>query len=212
MKTKLLFYEDQYMAECEAKVISIQGSEVVLDQTIIFAFSGGQASDSGTINGINIIESKKNEDNITYILESEPNFKVGDVVKVKIDPIKRNKLMRLHSAVHIAALLLEEKIGKKEIIGSNIDESKGRLDYEYPEPISGLLPELEEKSNKLIEEGAEIKTFYDIQEKGKRWWVCNNWEMPCGGTHPKNTKEIGPIKLKRKNIGAGKERIEIYLV
>lgn len=210
--TKLLFYEDQYKTECQATVESINGNEIVLDQTIAFAFSGGQASDSGTINGIQIKEAKKNEDKIIYVLESEPNFSIGETVKVKIDPIKRNKIMRLHSAIHIIHLFLEEKIGKKEQIGSNIDETKGRIDYDYPEPISKLLPELEAKANKLISDGLEIKTFYDEHEEGKRWWVCNDWHMPCGGTHPRNTKEIGQIKLKRKNIGAGKERIEAYLV
>ena len=44
-----------------------------------------------------------------------------------------------------------------------------------------------------------------------KWWHCEDWKMPCGGTHVKNTKEVGQIRLKRKNIGAGKERIEIYL-
>lgn len=35
--------------------------------------------------------------------------------------------------------------------------------------------------------------------------------VPCGGTHPKSTKEIGKVQLKRKNIGSGKERIEVVL-
>lgn len=40
-------------------------------------------------------------------------------------------------------------------------------------------------------------------------WVCGEIKMPCGGTHVKSTDEIGKVKLKRKNIGRGKERIEI---
>jgi len=36
-------------------------------------------------------------------------------------------------------------------------------------------------------------------------------QVPCGGTHLKNTKEIGQIKLKRVNPGKGKERVEIYV-
>ncbi|MDO8656952.1 MAG: alanyl-tRNA editing protein, partial [Nanoarchaeota archaeon] len=43
------------------------------------------------------------------------------------------------------------------------------------------------------------------------WWQCGEWKMPCGGTHPRTTGEIGALTLKRKNIGKGKERIEIFL-
>ncbi|RJQ19102.1 alanyl-tRNA editing protein, partial [Candidatus Woesearchaeota archaeon] len=43
-------------------------------------------------------------------------------------------------------------------------------------------------------------------------WECADIKMPCSGTHVRNTQEIGTITLKRKNIGKGKERIEILLV
>jgi Ser-tRNA(Ala) deacylase AlaX len=36
--------------------------------------------------------------------------------------------------------------------------------------------------------------------------------MACGGTHPRSTAEVGALRLKRKNIGKGKERIEISLL
>jgi Ser-tRNA(Ala) deacylase AlaX len=35
--------------------------------------------------------------------------------------------------------------------------------------------------------------------------------MPCGGTHVARTGEIGPVRLKRRNVGAGKERVEVTL-
>jgi Ser-tRNA(Ala) deacylase AlaX len=47
-------------------------------------------------------------------------------------------------------------------------------------------------------------------------WELRYWEVPgfaripCGGTHLKRTGEVGNIMLKRKNIGKGKERIEVY--
>jgi len=48
-------------------------------------------------------------------------------------------------------------------------------------------------------------------DKERRWWECENIKYPCGGTHVKNTKEIGMVKLKRKNLGKGKERVEIFV-
>lgn len=210
--TKKLFYENPYQTECEATVMSIMGYEVTLNQTIFFAFSGGQASDSGTINGIQVKSSIISGENIVYVLDQIPNFKEGDKVTIKIDDNKRYKIMRLHSAIHIVHFLFEEKVGAIKMIGSNIDENKGRLDYQYPEPIANILPEIEQKANDIFSKDIVIKTYPDEKDVNYRYWECNGWKVPCGGTHPKLTKEIGKVQLKRKNIGSEKERIEVYLV
>ena len=213
---KKLFWEDPYLTECKSKIMSIKGNKIKLDQTVFYAFSGGQASDFGTINGINVVEAVKNGDkesiiDITYVLGKEPDFKVGDEVEVKIDGERRDKIRNLHSAAHLVWYFVEEKLGKLKSIGSNVSVDKSRLDYLLDEPISEHLPEIEEKLNKFIEEDHEIITKEDEEKPDLRWWICGDWKMPCGGTHVKSTKEIGLIKLKRKNIGAGKERIEVTL-
>lgn len=209
--TKKLFHEDPYKTECEATVVSVNGPAVTLDQTVFFAFSGGQASDSGTISGIPVKEAVVSGGDIVYTLEQDPTFKAGDKVIVKINPDKRNKIMRHHSAAHVVYFLFAEKIGVKKLIGSNITESKARLDYEYPEPISAILPEIEAKANEVFSQDLAIKTYPDQADPEKKWWECGQWKCPCGGTHVKSTKEVGKVQLKRKNIGAGKERIEITI-
>ena len=208
-----LFWKDPYMKECYAKVTAIEGNKVWLDQTIFFAFSGGQASDKGAINNINVLEAvKQSEDEIYYVLEKEPNFAVGDNVKVDIEWDYRYKIMKLHSAAHIVYYFFIEKAGEQKVIGSNISIDKARLDFAYNESVGPLLEEIQEKTNKTIDEGIDIKTFQDEKDPTRRLWECGKWLMPCGGTHVKNTKEIGQVKLKRKNIGSGKERIEVTLV
>jgi len=199
------------MKECTAKVIKVNGNEIMLDQSNFFAFSGGQASDKGTINDIPVNEAVKSGDEIKYVLESEPKFSEGDEVSVKIDWETRFKIMRLHSAAHIVFYFFFELAGEKKVIGSNISIDKARLDFLMDEPVSQFLPELEKKTNDFIREGHEIKAYPDEDDPGKRIWECVEWKMPCGGTHLKNTDEIGTIRLKRKNIGAGKERIEVKL-
>jgi len=216
MVTKKLFWEDSYATECKAKVTEINGNKVKLDQTIFFAFSGGQASDEGTIGGINVIEAvkegdKENITDIEYTLEKAPDFKVGDEVEVKIDGDKRNKLMRLHSAIHIIYYFFKDKYGDKEVIGTNMVPEKGRIDFIFDKPLTELLPELEEEANKFFAEDHKIISESDEEKQDLRYWGCKDWKMPCGGTHIKSTKEIGKIALKRKNIGSGKERIEITL-
>jgi Ser-tRNA(Ala) deacylase AlaX len=119
--------------------------------------------------------------------------------------------MKLHAATHVVFSLFSEKTGVKTLIGSNITSEKGRVDFEYPESVAMLLPEIEEKSNELFSKDIEIRTYADEKDPQRRLWQCGNILYPCGGTHPKSTKEIGKITLKRKNIGKGKERIEVYL-
>jgi len=207
-----LFWEDPYLKECVAKVESINGNEVRLSQSNFFAFSGGQESDSGTIGGIPVKEARKEADgDITYVLESAPTFAPGAEVQVKIDWEKRYRIMKLHTAAHVVWFLFERKTGVKKLIGSNVTNEKSRIDYEFPESVSAILPELEKEVNELISKGMEIKTYPDAENPGRRWWEMGEWKCPCGGTHLKNLKEIGQLKLKRKNLGKGKERIEITL-
>lgn len=214
---KKIFWQDPYITECTATVTAITGSKVRLDASIFFAFSGGQASDEGTIAGIKVVNAAKQGDRediigIEYELESAPQFKVGDQVDVKIDGQRRMRLMRLHSAAHIVYYFVTASLGAIKIIGSNIAPDKARFDFLNKATISEMLPMIEEQVNNFLAEGHDILTVPDEKKPDMRWWSCYEWKMPCGGTHVKNTKEIGKIALKRKNIGAGKERVEITLI
>ncbi|MNW15619.1 Threonyl and Alanyl tRNA synthetase second additional domain protein [compost metagenome] len=57
-----------------------------------------------------------------------------------------------------------------------------------------------------------ITAFSDEAAQRRYWHVEGFARMACGGTHPRSTGEIGALKLKRKNTGKGKERIEITLL
>ncbi len=220
--TLKLFWQDPYKTEDNATVTALNGPKIKLNQTIFFAFSGGQESDEGTIGCIKVVEAVKQGDkeniiDIEYVLEREPDFNVGGVVEVKIDGERRQKLMKLHSATHIVYYFFIEKVGKQKIIGSNIAADKARIDFEYEKPIQELLPELEVAVNAFLAENHQIIRKPDEKSPDLWWWICERgegkevWKMPCGGTHPRSTGEIGKIRLKRKNIGKGKERIEVYL-
>ena len=210
--TEKLFYENAYLKEAKAKVTRMEGNKVYLDKTIFFGFSGGQQSDSGSINGIPLKDVIKEGKDIAHEFDVVPNFSVGQEVELKLDWEKRYRLMKLHSAAHVAYYFFAEKTGIRKLIGSNVSMEKARFDFESEKPVTELLPEIEEKSNAFIRENHEITRTHDVNERGDfYWWNCAQMKMPCGGLHVKNTSEIGLITLKRKNIGKGKERIEIYL-
>jgi len=214
--TQKLFWQDPYQTQCTATITKINGNKIKLNQTIFFAFSGGQESDEGTIGSIKVVEALKQGDkeniiDIEYVLEKEPGFKVGDTVEVKIDGDRRAKLRNLHSATHLLYYFFIAKVGKQKIIGSHIGAEKARIDFEYEKPIQELLPEIEKATNAFLAQNHPILRTPDEKSPDLWWWQCGEWKMPCGGTHPRTTAETGKIALKRKNIGKGKERIEIFL-
>lgn len=210
--TEKLFEEDPYLKECKASVKKVNGKEIVLDKTVLFAFSGGQESDSGTVNGINVIDSRKEGQDIIHVLEGG-EFREGGEVSVQLDWGKRYKLMKLHSLAHIVYYFALNELQGEKLIGSNVSSNKARIDYATEKNVNEFLGKIQENVNTFLKEGHEITCYADEKEEGKRWWKIQGLgEMPCGGTHVKNTSEIEGCKLKRNNLGKEKERIDVYLM
>ena len=191
----------------------VDGYEVELDRTAFYPEGGGQAGDSGVIGGVRVVDTQKDGGTILHVLETTTSFSVGVEVYCEIDWERRHRIMRLHSAAHIMEHFLWGRLGHIERLGSYVDEKKDRADYEY----EGRLPpeelkKVEDATNAFMAEGHEIQIGSDPAQQGIRIWRCVEIEMPCGGTHVRNTEEIGKIGLKRKNPGKGKERVETSLI
>jgi len=207
-----LFWENPYLTEVKAKITKQEADVIRLDKTIVFPFSGGQQSDSGTINGIEIIEARKEGKEISYRLKENHGLREGDEVFLKIDWEKRYRLMKLHFAAELVLELVYQNYNRPEKIGANITEEKARVDFFWKGNISEIFPELMEKINSLVRGNLEIISDFSDEENEIRYWEIKDFaRVPCGGTHLKRTGEIGTIKLKRSNLGKNKERIEIYL-
>lgn len=218
MSTILLFWKDPYQKEFDAKVVSVNGKEVVLDQTCFFPASGGQVGDIGFLNGHSVIDTHKNENYVVmHVLEKEPNFEVGHAVHGMIEWERRYRIMRLHSASHIVYYFMKEVFGPDIKLASPgiVNERKDIGDYLFKEKLDREKLALVEKgANEFIAKGYEIRTWSDEASPNVRYWETQGFpKMPCGGTHPKSLSEIGRIKVERgKKPGAGKERIEITLL
>ena len=195
-----------------AAVSIVNGREVTLRETIFFAFSGGQESDHGTIDGIAVVDARTENRDIVYTLTDSPAFGQGDTVDVTIDWDRRYRLMRLHFAAEIVLVLATRAIPDMDRIGAHISETKSRIDFRLDQPISPWLPPLEREANAMIDANRAITSAFSDEEAERRYWEISGFDsVPCGGTHIRSTGEIGPIILSRKNIGRGKERIEIAL-
>ena len=212
MTVKKIFWVDPYQTELITTISSVDENVVTLKETIAYAFSGGQQSDDGTINGIKILKAQKDGKQIYYTIERGHNLKVDDEVLLKIDWEKRYKIMKLHFAAEIILELVNQNFDRPEKIGANITSEKARIDFIWENNISEMFPVLEAKAKELIEADKPILSAFSNETEEIRFWKIEGFgQVPCGGTHIKRTGELKAIKLKRDRQGKSKERIEIYL-
>ena len=205
-----LFWQDPYRTSLGTRIAAVAGDQVTLEETIFYAFSGGQESDAGTIGGRKVLEARKDGGDIRYTLERDHGLKAGDAVMIEIDGARRLKLMRLHLAAEIILELAHQNLPGIRKIGAHIAEDKARIDFEWAENISSLFPMMQEKGGALIVADHPIVSAFSDEANQRRYWeIAGFARVPCGGTHLKRTGEIGVLTLKRVNIGKGKERVEI---
>jgi len=212
MPVTKLFWDDPYLAECDAAVTSASGTDVTLDRTVFFAFSGGQASDSGTIGGHTVLSARTDGLEIVYTLPAGHGLAPGDAVRVEIDLPERLAVMRLHFAAELVLELVYQAHGHPEKVGANITASKARVDFAWDGNISAILPDVEARVRELVDADLPIASEFEEEASQRRYWRVDGFaQVPCGGTHPRRTSEVGRVRLKRANPGGGVERIEITL-
>lgn len=200
------------MSVHRATVARVAGQHVRLDSTIFFAFSGGQESDAGTIGGYLVEEAAKDGLDIVYTLPSDHGLLLGQEVDIVIDWQRRYSLMRSHFAAEMVLQLIYQQLPGIERIGAHIAPGKARIDFAYEHSLAPLIAAIQCDAQKLTAADLPIMTDYSDVELQRRYWKVDGFaQMPCGGTHPRSTGEIGPFTVKRRNPGSGKERVEITL-
>ena len=215
------FRSDPYLERLTTAVSSVDGDWLTLDPTILFAFAGGQQADRGTIGGHEGQASEALADGtIRYQLPAGHGLTPGVPVEQVIDWPLRLRVMRVHTATHMAYAAISEQMGEaRELIGSNVHAGKGRIDWALEGSVSPWVPAASERIAVLVQRDLAVRRFAGDDDPDRWLWQLEGddldpdlWRMPCGGTHVARTGEVGRVKLKRKNIGKGKERVEVILL
>lgn len=213
----------------QSEILYQNKQKILLSETCFFPTMGGQLCDKGTIsdgiNTVNVIDVIKHENHILHIIDQE--IMLEKKVFLTIDPYFRNEISKHHSATH---LLLE---GLRSLLGSSV-EQKGsylnynrlRLDFTYPKALSSsLIRDLEQFIQEKITAQIPVTIFSMKKEDalksnilaffGEKYpeivrvvQIGTSIEL-CGGTHVKNTSEIGAFSIQSEaSVSSGIRRIE----
>ena len=239
--TELLYQTDSYLKEFDAIVTAVDAESrtIVLDQTAFYPGGGGQPNDTGQLSvdgGADylVTKVKKQGADVLHFLGGEtPLPQVGVQVHGQIDWDKRYLLMRTHTAMHVLCGTVFRDYGAL-VTGGNMEPGKGRMDFEFERMQGELVSEIEAAVNKEAQAGHDIRvkilpreeafqipdlirTKINLLPEGimevRTVEIVGLDLQADGGTHVKNTSEVGQIKVvDYKSKGAINKRIYIEVV
>ena len=212
---------------------------IITDRTPLYTEMGGQLGDQGTltVNGTQYPISAVQQLSAAraHSLPLDAQIAIGDEVTLRLDPTRRRPIEAHHTATHLLHWALHEIVSTDAAQqGSMVSRTRLRFDFNSGALTPEQIDAIENKVNACIEAGepvswqevphADIKDRKDIQQffgdkYGEIVRVVQIGGVPgtldgysmelCGGTHVRNTKDIGIFKIKSEGaIASGVRRIE----
>jgi len=215
-ETKQLFYDDWKQTKFKAKILLVDGKNVVLDKTYFYATSGGQDHDLGTLDGINVVNVVKQGNYTVHVLEKGLKVKVGSSVSGEVDFSRREQLTQHHTSAHII------NAAARRVLGNHVNQAgarktleKGTLDITHYSSLSEEeIKKIETEANKIVASKIEIRSKFIERTEAEQLFGMSIYqggavpgkelrivEIPevdieaCGGIHLKNTAEADEIKI-----------------
>jgi misacylated tRNA(Ala) deacylase len=216
--TELIYLQDAYVREFEAGVQAVSEHGVKLSKTAFYPGGGGQPSDQGALweggHSWRVPRVRRAEGALWHQVEGAPP-QVGEAVEGKLDWERRYQLMRVHTAMHILCGVIWRDYGAS-VTGGNMEPLRGRMDFEFETMRRELVEEIEAKINQEVTQARAVKT--EILPREQAFQIPDlirtkiNLLPPAiqevriveiegldlqadGGTHVKNTSEVGPIRI-----------------
>ncbi len=205
--TQKLYYENQYIKEFTAKVVSCtegkRGYEVILDKTAFFPEGGGQPGDTGFIGNVQVIDTVESGEDVVHICSEA----VSGEVECRLDFEKRFANMQQHTGEHIISGFIHAMTGFDNV-GFHLGEHSVTVDFNGVVTVEQL-EEAERLSNEAIYRNLPVKAIYPSDEELENYDYRSKKEIKgqvrltsiegvdlcaCCGTHVAFTGEIGIIK------------------
>ena len=213
--------------------------EIISNQTPFYGESGGQVGDQGYIFNsdckikINDTQKKMGDLFVHYGKIENGSISVGQNINLEIDKIKRKNSKANHSATHLLHESLRRTLGKHVMQkGSLVSPERLRFDFSHSKPIENQeIAKINKIVNDIVEGSSDVQTRIMTPKEavsmgalalfgekygeevrvvfmGKENNGFFSTEL-CGGTHVKNTKEVGKFKIvSQSSIASGVRRVE----
>lgn len=220
--------------ETESKALHIKDNHIVLEKTPFYAEMGGQTADQGTITiggaTYQVLDVQKSGDAIIHICDREIEPLVGQMALASVDKKRRADIVANHSATHLLHEALRRVLGTHvQQAGSVVTAEHLRFDFPHFQKVTPEeIQQIEDMVNEKIRENHDVRTLeLPIEEARKVAGVKSFFGDKygdfvrvvvidekfsaefCGGTHVRNTSEIGLFKLTgESSIAAGTRRLE----
>jgi misacylated tRNA(Ala) deacylase len=231
--TELLFRDDGYLRSCSARVAAADGRGIRLDRTVFYPTGGGQPGDTGVLRlssgrVITIVDTIKGDgpNEVIHVPASGSDLPApGTELLAELDWARRHRLMRMHTCLHLLCSVVPGAV-----TGGQVSDGRGRLDFDVP----GSSLDKEAIGSRL---NARIVEAHPV---GPRWVADEELAakpelvrtmsvkpprgagrvrlveiagvdlQPCGGTHVRNTAEIGQVAVgKIENKGKQNRRVMV---
>lgn len=206
-----LYYTDAYKKDFTTKVIKQDYDKdgnlyVVLNETAFYPTGGGQPHDTGTLNGIAVLDVEEVNDEIRHFITEQLHT---EEVEGKINWERRFDHMQQHAAQHILSAAFWDHFNIPTI-GFHLGKETVTIDLETENLHAETVEEAVQIANKIVFENHPIRTLWMNLEEAKtlplrkeptmteniRVVIIENFDYNgCGGTHPKRTGEVGPIQV-----------------
>ncbi len=166
--TKKLFWDDAYIKEFTATVASSEGNQVVLDQTAFHPKGGGLVGDTGSLEGMKVLDTIKGEgDSIVHVSESPATWTAGSQVHGSIDWERRYRIMRMHTSAHLLSSIFNKETGAL-ITGNQIEPDKSRIDFSLENFDREKMLLHCKQANEAIAKNPPVKTYFMQREEAMK--------------------------------------------
>jgi alanyl-tRNA synthetase len=226
--TKKLYYYNAYQNQATAIVEEVQEKDgkiwLSLDQTIFYPGGGGQLPDKGQIDDFALLDIKEENDLIWHGLHKKSTYKAGDSVSLTINWDWRYYNMQQHGGQHLLSYVLDEF--KLPTISVHLGENYTTIEVDGDIEENHSLQEIERRSNELIRKSLPVHTNLVSREEADHLPLrkpAGDWKnlrvveidkmdySACGGTHVRQTAEIGYIKISGVEKIRGNTRIQAHI-
>lgn len=223
--TDRLYYRDSQLLEFTAQVIAITEvgtrSALILDRTAFYPTSGGQPHDTGKIGTSSVVDVIDTSEAILHVVDG-PTPPVSSNIVGSIDQERRRDHTQQHSGQHVLSQAFLQA-GNHQTVSFHLGSDTCTIDLNTTSLSSSIVRDAENLANQIVLDNRPVVIHFSSPEDLERFGLRKLPERTgiirvveitdfdrsaCGGTHVRQTGEIGPIKVRRWERRGTTTRVE----